>query len=200
MYINANDLKAENDHLVIVMKHWPNVYADSKLVVPDTATNRYDNGRELYYAEVRSSANAKFSVGDKIVVSIYFGMHVPSKDKTEKIKIIPASGVILKSDKELKVMSDVLKMDPGMDRIIIKLDKKEVKTKGGIYIPDELLKQDPTAQDVRYGEVIASKNKIANVGDRVIIEAFMGTDFYLDNDKNLYVVCYGQDIIAKIDK
>jgi co-chaperonin GroES (HSP10) len=81
---------------------------------------------------------------------------------------------------------------------LIKLRKKETVTAAGIHIPTEVLAQDPTAQDIRVADVIKSNSDVVTVGATVIIEAFVGKGIYLDADKNLYVVCYGADIMAII--
>jgi co-chaperonin GroES (HSP10) len=198
MYVNVNDLVAANDNVVLKMVKWPSAFTSSVLVQSDTS-NTYDNGRELYLGEVKSSGSKAFTSGEFVAIDIYFGSHVPSEVRTEKIKIVPASGIILKGKEKLNVMSDILKMDPGIDRIIVKLKKKESVTAAGIHIPDVVLSQDPTAQDVRMGEVIKSNSEGVMTGDLVIIEAFVGKSFYLDADKSLFLVCYGNDILAKID-
>lgn len=197
MYVNVETLKATNDNVVLKMRTWPSSFASSTLYIPDAAVNKYDNGRELYLGEVVSSGDSFFTRGELVAVDIYFGVHVPSEVRTEKIKIVPSSGIVLKG-KEIKSMSDITKMSPGVDRIFLKLRKKESITASGIHIPDDTLKQDPTAQDVRIADIIGSSVEGYDVDDTVVVEAFTGKDVFLDEDDNLYVVCYAADILAKI--
>ena len=197
MYVDVNKLEATNDNVVLQIKKWPSSFLASKLVT--TAENRYDNGRELYLGEVKSSANPYYESGDLVAVDIYFGSHVPSENRTEKIKIVPATGIVLKS-KEFKVMSDIVNMEPGIDRIFVKLRRKESITAAGIHIPTEVLAQDPTAQDVRIADVLKSNASEIKAGEVVVLEAFTGKDVYLDSNKDLHVICYATDILGKINK
>lgn len=198
MYVNVNDLEALPGNLVLKMVKWPSTFTTT-LLIPDSVSNSYDNGRELYLGEVKSSGDSSYVAGDFVAISMYFGVHVPSEVRTEKIKIVPATGVVLKSVKMLEVMSDVSKMEPGINRILVKLKKKESKTAGGLYIPDDVLSQDPTAQDVRVAEVVKSNDATVSAGDVVLLEAGVGQDVYLDAEKDLYIVCYGIDVLAKIN-
>jgi len=199
MYVNVNDLKAAGDNVVLKLKKWPSTFlSDSGIIAPNSAINNYDNGRELYLGEVMDSADAHFDKGDFVAIDIFFGVHVPSENRLDKIKIVPATGIVLKSKTELKVMSDIIKMEPGINRLFIKLRKKEAVTAAGIHIPAETLAQDPTAQDVRIADVIKSTVDDFKSGDVIMIEAFAGKDVYLDGDKNLFTTCYASDVVAKI--
>ena len=198
MYVKVDELEATNDNVVLKMVKWPSSFGESKLILPDSA-NSYDNGRELYLGEVMDSANKEFSSGDFVAVDIYFGVHVPSEKRTEKIKIVPASGIVLKKDKKLEVMSDITTMHPGIGRVFLKVRKKEAKTASGIIIPDTVIGQDPTAQDVRIADIIESNDTNFKAGDTVIFEEYSGKEIYLDSDNNLFKICYGDDIMAKIN-
>jgi co-chaperonin GroES (HSP10) len=201
MYVKLEELEATKDNVVLEIIKWPATFTGvsgvSNIIAPNSV-NQYDNGRETYLGKVQSSGHKKFNSGDYVAVDIYYGSHLPSEEKEKKIKVVPATGIILKTNKELKVMGDITKMEPGIDRIILKLRKKESKTIGGIIIPEATLSQDPTAQDVRIGDVIKSADKNFKPGDIAVIEAFGGKDVYLDFNKDLYVVCYAHDILAKV--
>ena len=197
MYLNVNDLEATGDNVVIKMLKWPATFTSSTIIQP-TGNNDYDNGRELYLAEVYSSNDAHIKTGDYIAIDIFFGVHVPSAVRTDKIKIVPASGIVLRSSKKLEVMSDIAKMEPGKDRLFLKVRKKEAVTAGGIIIPDTIVGQDPTAEDVRIAEVVRTDVDAFSEGDVVVLEAYAGKGVFLDSEKELYLVCYASDVLAKI--
>jgi len=119
MYVKVGDLVATSDNVVLKIKKWPSTIRGIKglggLIVPDSV-NQYDNGRELYLGEVVNSDNDFYKVGDDVAVDIYFGSHVPSEEKSVKIKIVPATGIVLKSEKPLEVMGDITKMEPGINK------------------------------------------------------------------------------------
>jgi len=196
MYVNKEKIEAVNDNVVLKIEKWPSSF-NSNIIVPSGIAG-YDNGRELYLGKVVSSSNKKLKKDQYVAIDIYYGTHLPSEVRTEKLKIVPYTGIVLHGKKEFKVMSDIIKMTPGENRVLIKLQKKESVTAGGIHIPAEVLAQDPTAQDVRFAEVVNSSVDHIKKGETVVIEAFVGKDVYLNEDKELYVVCYADDILAKI--
>jgi len=49
------------------------------------------------------------------------------------------------------------------------------------------------------GDIVKSSDDRFKEGDVVLIEAFTGKNVYLDPEKNLFVVCYATDILAKVD-
>lgn len=198
MYVNVKNLEATGENVVVKMLKWPTTFTSTTIVIPEYVNNSYDNGRELYLGEVFSSNDEKIKKGDFIAVDIFFGVHVPSEVRTEKIKIIPASGVVLKSSKKLNVMSDIVNMEPGKDRLFLKIRKKEAITAGGIIIPDVVISQDPTAEDIRIAEVVKADVEGFSAGDVVVLEAYAGKGVYLNADKELYLVCYATDVLAKI--
>jgi len=197
MYVNKEKIEAFNDNVVLKIEKWPSSFTGSKLIVP-SGIEGYDNGRELYLGKVVSTSNNSIEKDQYVAIDIYYGSHLPSEARAEKLKIVPFTGIVLIGTKEFKVMSDVVKMTPNKDRVLLKLKKKETITAGGIHIPDEVLAQDPTAQDVRFAEVVKSAVPEVKKGETVIIESFVGKDIYLNEDKELYIVCYAQDILAKI--
>lgn len=198
MYVKSNELKATGENVVLEIVKWPNPFMGSTLIAP-SGVNNYDNGKELYIGRVIDSALKGVATGSYAAIDIYYGSHIPTENPIEKVKIVPYSGIVLKSESMLNVMSDITKMTPGKDRVFIRLIKKESKTKGGIIIPDSIISQDPTAQDVRFAEVLKSNYKGVLPGDIVVIESFAGKEVYLDSEKDLYIVCYGIDILAKVE-
>jgi len=197
MYVKVDEIKARRDNVVIEIIKWPERFANTSLHVPG-GNNRFDNGWELYLGKVKSSQSKDVPEGSVIAVDIYYGVHVPLVEKERKVKIVPASGILLTNKDNLKVMSDIIKMTPGKDRVLLKLRKKDNKTAGGLFIPEENLAQDPTAQDVRFADVLTSNDPSVKDGDVVVIEEFVGKQVYLDEEKFAYRVCYADDIIAVI--
>jgi len=196
MYLELNELEATKGNLVLRIIHWPASAVSTSII--SVKNNTYDNGRELYLAEVTSSGSDKIKEGEYIAVDIFYGAHIPSANKNDKIKIVPDTAAVLHNKEKLEVMGDIVKMEPGIDRILVKLKKKEAITSGGIIIPDTVIANDPTAEDVRIGEVIDSDVKEFKAGDNIVIEAFIGKDVYLDIEKNLYITCYASDVLAKL--
>jgi co-chaperonin GroES (HSP10) len=199
MFIKGEELVAQKGSVVIEIKKWPQTFKSGTIIIPENVNNSFDNGRELYVAEVLSSGSELVNKGDTVAIDIYFGVHVPSEERHRKIKIVPASGIVLKNKEKLKVMSDILKMEPGEGRLLIKLRKKENKTAGGLYIPGDSLAQDPTAQDVRFADVINPGKTDYAVGDLIVFEAFMGKEVYQDEEDFVYRLCYANDVLAKVE-
>jgi chaperonin GroES len=92
-------------------------------------------------------------------------------------------------------MEDYMKVKPLADRVMVKLEKNEAKTAGGIIIPDTAQEKTQTGLVVAIGddkEVITVK-----VGDKVMYDKYAGTQVKIDQDEHLIVKM--ADIIAIID-
>jgi chaperonin GroES len=92
-------------------------------------------------------------------------------------------------------MEDHMKVKPLADRVMVKLEKNEAKTAGGIIIPDTAQEKTQTGVVVAVGtdkEVITVK-----VGDKVMYDKYAGTQVKIDQDEHLIVKM--ADIIAIID-
>jgi chaperonin GroES len=92
-------------------------------------------------------------------------------------------------------MEDYMKVKPLADRVMVKLEKNEAKTAGGIIIPDTAQEKTQTGVVVAIGddkEVITVK-----VGDKVMYDKYAGTQVKIDQDEHLIVKM--ADIIAIID-
>ena len=199
MYVDSKELKATEGNLVIKMRKWPSSLATGSLLVEPDSVNKFDNGNELYTAEVISSGSKDFEEGDTVAIDIFYGVHVPTINQVEKVKIVPATGPVLKSKKEIEVMSEIAKMSPGIDRVFVKIKPKESKSVGGIIIPNSVIGEDPTAQDIRVAEVVESNDKGFVKGEIVVVEEFAGKEVFTDYEKNVYVTLYGLNILAKIN-
>jgi chaperonin GroES len=92
-------------------------------------------------------------------------------------------------------MEDHMKVKPLADRVMVKLEKNEEKTAGGIIIPETAQEKTQTGVVVAVGddkEVITVK-----VGDKVMYDKYAGTQVKLDQDEHLIVKM--ADIIAIIE-
>lgn len=88
-----------------------------------------------------------------------------------------------------------MKIKPLGDRVLLKTEKEEEKTKGGLFIPE-------TAQEkTQSGEVVAVGDdkeaiKVKN-GDKVMYDKYAGTSIKLDGEEHLIVKM--EDIIAIVE-
>jgi chaperonin GroES len=92
-------------------------------------------------------------------------------------------------------MEDHMKVKPLADRVMVKLEKNEAKTAGGIIIPDTAQEKTQTGVVVAIGtdkDVITVK-----VGDKVMYDKYAGTQVKIDQDEHLIVKM--ADIIATIE-
>lgn len=91
------------------------------------------------------------------------------------------------------------KLQPLRDRVMVKPDAAEEKTKSGIVIPDTA-KEKPvegTVIAVGSGRVMDNGQKVpleVKVGDKVIYSKYGGTEVKLDNEE--YVILREEDILA----
>ena len=88
-----------------------------------------------------------------------------------------------------------MKVKPLADRVMVKLEKNEAKTAGGIIIPDTAQEKTQTGQVVAIGddkEVI----KVA-VGQKVMYDKYAGTQVKVDGVEHLILKM--ADIIAVIE-
>jgi chaperonin GroES len=88
-----------------------------------------------------------------------------------------------------------MKVKPLADRVIVKLEKNEAKTAGGIFIPDTAQEKTPTGLVVAVGdykEVIK-----VSVGQKVMYDKYAGTQVKIDGEEHL--VLKMADIIAVIE-
>jgi chaperonin GroES len=92
-------------------------------------------------------------------------------------------------------MEDYMKVKPLADRVMVKLEKNEAKTAGGIIIPDTAQEKTQTGVVVAVGD---DKDVITvKVGDKVMYDKYAGTQVKIDQDEHLIVKM--ADIIAIID-
>jgi chaperonin GroES len=78
-------------------------------------------------------------------------------------------------------------LKPILDRVIIKRDKEETVTKGGLFIPNIAQKKNIFATVISAGPGRVTKDGIrvepeVKVGDRVIIEEWVGQEITVDGE------------------
>ncbi|MCL2805344.1 MAG: co-chaperone GroES [Treponema sp.] len=88
-----------------------------------------------------------------------------------------------------------MKVRPLLDRVMVKLEKNEAKTAGGIIIPD-------TAQEkTQQGTVVAvgdDKEVIkVSVGQKVMYDKYAGTQVKIDGEEHLILKM--ADVIAVVE-
>jgi chaperonin GroES len=92
-------------------------------------------------------------------------------------------------------MDENMKVTPLADRVMVKLEKNEAKTAGGIIIPDTAQEKTQTGTVVEIGddkEVIKVK-----AGQKVMYDKYAGTQVKLDGAE--FLILKMSDIIAIIE-
>lgn len=81
------------------------------------------------------------------------------------------------------------------DRVLVKLEKEDEKTKGGLYIPETAQEKTQIAAVVAVGD---DKDEIkVKVKDRVLFDKYAGTQIKID-DKDHLILSMG-DILAVVE-
>jgi len=88
-----------------------------------------------------------------------------------------------------------MKVKPLADRVMVKLEKNEAKTAGGIIIPDTAQEKTQTGLVVAIGD---DKEMIkVSVGQRVMYDKYAGTEVKVDGVEHLILKM--PDVIAVIE-
>lgn len=90
-------------------------------------------------------------------------------------------------------------LTPLGDRVIVKPDPEEQKTKSGIVLPDSAKEkpQEGTIVAVGSGRVLESGKKVppeVKIGDKIIYSKYGGTELKVNNEE--YVFLSERDILA----
>lgn len=88
-----------------------------------------------------------------------------------------------------------MSVKPLGERIVVKREKEEEKTKGGLYLPETADKE-----KLQLGKVVAVGPDFKNVkkGDTVIFAKYGGTDIKIENED--YLVLGKDDVLATLEK
>lgn len=91
-----------------------------------------------------------------------------------------------------------MNLKPLYDRVIVKPDVEEDKTKGGILIPDTASKEKPqTGEVISVGEGLTDDKPLkVKKGDRVLFGKYGGNDVTIDDIE--YKILKENDILAVI--
>ena len=88
-----------------------------------------------------------------------------------------------------------MKVKPLADRVMVKLEKNEAKTAGGIIIPDTAQEKTQTGVVVAIGD---DKEVIkVSVGQKVMYDKYAGTQVKIDGEEHLILKM--SDIIAVVE-
>jgi chaperonin GroES len=91
-------------------------------------------------------------------------------------------------------MEDIMNIKPLADRVLVKPEKSESKTAGGIIIPDTAQEKTQKATVAAIGD---DKEKIkVKVGDCIMHDKYAGTAIKIDGED--YLIVKAEDIIAVI--
>ena len=90
-------------------------------------------------------------------------------------------------------------LKPLADRVLVKVDEEETKTKGGILIPDTAQKrsQKGTVMAIGSGTELDNGTRLpfeVKVGDHVLFAKYSGVD--IDEDGEKYLLLAERDILA----
>jgi chaperonin GroES len=92
-------------------------------------------------------------------------------------------------------MEVYMKVKPLADRVMVKLEKNEAKTAGGIIIPDTAQEKTQQGTVVEVGD---DKDVIkVKAGQKVMYDKYAGTQVKIDKDE--YLILKMSDIIAVVE-
>jgi chaperonin GroES len=90
-----------------------------------------------------------------------------------------------------------MKVKPLADRVLVKQEKAETKTAGGIIIPDTAQEKTQTATVTAVGPGTDEDKITVKVGEKVLYDKYAGTGIKIDGED--YLILKNSDIIAVID-
>jgi chaperonin GroES len=90
-----------------------------------------------------------------------------------------------------------MKVTPLADRVMVKLEKTEAKTAGGIIIPDTAQEKTQTGVVSAVGEGTEKIKITVSVGQKVMYDKYAGTQVKIDGAE--YLILKMSDIIAIIE-
>jgi chaperonin GroES len=90
-----------------------------------------------------------------------------------------------------------MKVKPLLDRVMVKLDKNEAKTAGGIIIPDTAQEKTQQGTVVEVGPGTEKDPVFVKVGQKVMYDKYAGTQIKIDGVEHLILKM--ADIIAVVE-
>ncbi len=91
-------------------------------------------------------------------------------------------------------MSELKKIKPLADRVLIEPTEPEAKTSGGIFIPDSAQEKPQKGKVIAVGPGTKDVEMEVKVGDTVLYGKYSGTEINVDNKD--YLIMRQSDIIA----
>ena len=86
-----------------------------------------------------------------------------------------------------------MNIKPLQDRLVVKPEEEEIKTAGGIIVPDTVSKEKPMKGKViaagpgKFGEDGKRLPMDVKVGDKVMYGKYSGTEFKFDDEEHLII-------------
>ena len=90
-----------------------------------------------------------------------------------------------------------MKVKPLADRVIVKLEKSETKSSGGIIIPDTAQEKTQTGVVSAVGPGTEKEKITVSAGQKVLYDKYAGTQIKLDGEDHLILKI--SDIVAVLE-
>jgi len=90
-----------------------------------------------------------------------------------------------------------MKVKPLADRVIVKLDKNEAKTAGGLFIPDTAQEKTQQGIVVEVGPGTETDKITVKAGQKVMYDKYAGTQIKINGEEHLILKM--ADIIATVE-
>lgn len=90
-----------------------------------------------------------------------------------------------------------MNVKPLADRVLVKNEKAESKTAGGIIIPETAQEKTQTATVIAVGPGTEKEKISVKPGDRIMYDKYAGTQIKIDGEEHL--ILKNADIIAVIE-
>jgi chaperonin GroES len=90
-----------------------------------------------------------------------------------------------------------MKLKPLADRVLVKLEKSETKTAGGIIIPDNAQEKTQKGTVIEAGPGTEKDPIAVKAGDKVMYDKYAGTAIKMNGEE--YLILKMSDIIAVIE-
>jgi chaperonin GroES len=90
-----------------------------------------------------------------------------------------------------------MKVKPLGDRVMVKLEKNEAKTAGGIIIPDTAQEKTQSGVVVAVGPGTEKEKITVKNGDKIMYDKYAGTQIKIDGEEHL--ILRMADVIAVVE-
>ena len=208
--ILGKDINPVDDRMVIRIKSWPGQYA-SGIFVPESSTVIRN---ELYVAEILKAGPEakKIGVDSMILVSMYSGYHIHTKE--DLVKIISETDILaFKKVTSMKAQPsfDPKTFKPGINNILVKvkINDMQVSDSGlvtGLGDIDPISKNDAPTQ---VAEVLAigpqnefgKKYKGVKKGSHIVIDSYVGIEIPKIDVKEsvIYKIMLSTDVLGYVN-